>query len=105
MDDDNDEDRLPVDDGYPSYDSIVVPVPECDILPTREEEEAEHVAYLAQIAVHEARLKKEREIKETPLEAYKRVSTEKEVKAVKAVKASAKKWAKRNKITSHFRKK
>jgi uncharacterized Zn finger protein (UPF0148 family) len=98
------------DDDFPTVASAVAVFDWESILycPTYEQMLASHLADEAEKAAYEARRKQEREKKETPNEIWKRVSSQKQVKAVKSAKATAKKWVKQNKInkiTSHFGKK
>ena len=105
----NDDDNL-LDDGFPTVASAVLVFDHDSLLllPSFEQMQARHCANEALTAAHEARCRKDRQLKETPLEIWKRVSVAKKAKELKAIKATAKKWVKQkniSKITSHFSKK
>jgi uncharacterized Zn finger protein (UPF0148 family) len=98
------------DEDYPTVASTA-PVFYWDSLlycPSHEQLKARYEAKDAEVAAHEARCKQDNEIKETKTEVWKRVSNSKQIKAVKSVKSSAKKWVKQKKmksITQHFSRK
>jgi hypothetical protein len=106
-----DNDDYPSDDGgYPTVASTEPVFNHRAIFDDRSPEQmlAIHLAYEASIVAHETGSRLEQHLRESPLEIWKRLSSEKEEKEVKAAKATAKKSVKKgktHKITSHFKRK